>query len=98
MHAWVQTPYSHSCSHPILPQVLWGLDQSTHSQQRCPTVGLLRSRPAPSCPSHRPQWRLYGRKHFVTNLVQHVIFLVLVTYVAITSKYVMLDPGGELYE
>ncbi|PNW77116.1 hypothetical protein CHLRE_10g422750v5 [Chlamydomonas reinhardtii] len=44
------------------------------------------------------QWRLYGRKHFVTNLVQHVIFLVLVTYVAITSKYVMLDPGGELYE
>ncbi|KAG2433162.1 hypothetical protein HYH02_012705 [Chlamydomonas schloesseri] len=44
------------------------------------------------------QWRLYGRKHFVSNLVQHLIFLVLVTYVAITSKYVTLEPDGELYE
>ncbi|GIL61931.1 hypothetical protein Vafri_16251 [Volvox africanus] len=44
------------------------------------------------------QWRLYGRRFFIGNLVQHVVLLVLVTYITITSSYKRLRPGGEVYE
>ncbi|GLI65654.1 hypothetical protein VaNZ11_009254 [Volvox africanus] len=44
------------------------------------------------------QWRLYGRRNFIGNLVQQVALLVLVTYIAITSLYKWLRSDGEVYE
>ncbi|GLC50121.1 hypothetical protein PLESTB_000344300 [Pleodorina starrii] len=44
------------------------------------------------------QWRLYGRRFFIGNFVQHVSMLLLVTYIAITSMYKWLEPNGAVYE
>ncbi|GIM11421.1 hypothetical protein Vretimale_14934 [Volvox reticuliferus] len=43
------------------------------------------------------QWRLYGRRFFIGNIIQQMSLLVLVTYIAITSMYKWIRPG-QVYE
>lgn len=43
------------------------------------------------------QWRLYGKRCFVRQLVAHVALMVLVTYVAVASKYKLLETGASLH-